>query len=236
MLFKLTNLKTNRITHCGVLEFVADEGKIYIPYWMMRNILLEEGGFAQVECISLPIATYSKFQPQSVDFLDITNHKALLENALRNFACLTTGDILAIEYNDQIYELCVLETKPGKAVSIIECDMNVEFAAPVGYKEEELPEDEIIEELTEIDQNIEDLKFSAFSGQGSRIDGKNHKIEMFKSNNIVKRGIPDYDFNINKLVFSRGVFKKTENKETNSQNKSFQPFSTEGKKLRTPKY
>lgn len=28
----------------------------------------------------------------------------------------------------------VLETKPADAISIIECDMNVEFAAPVGYK------------------------------------------------------------------------------------------------------
>lgn len=33
MLFKLTNVKTERITHCGVLEFVADEGKVYLPYW-----------------------------------------------------------------------------------------------------------------------------------------------------------------------------------------------------------
>ena len=36
MLFKLSNKKTSRTTHCGVLEFVADEGKIYIPYWMMQ--------------------------------------------------------------------------------------------------------------------------------------------------------------------------------------------------------
>lgn len=35
MLFKLTNSKKSRITHAGVLEFVADEGKIYIPYWVM---------------------------------------------------------------------------------------------------------------------------------------------------------------------------------------------------------
>lgn len=37
MLFKLTNKKTNRITHCGVLEFVADEGKVYLPYWVSLN-------------------------------------------------------------------------------------------------------------------------------------------------------------------------------------------------------
>lgn len=34
MLFKLTNAKRSRTTHAGVLEFVADEGKIYIPYWV----------------------------------------------------------------------------------------------------------------------------------------------------------------------------------------------------------
>ena len=26
-----------RETHCGVLEFVADEGIIYVPYWVGRN-------------------------------------------------------------------------------------------------------------------------------------------------------------------------------------------------------
>ena len=29
MLFKLSNKKTDRTTHCGVLEFIADEGKFY---------------------------------------------------------------------------------------------------------------------------------------------------------------------------------------------------------------
>ena len=36
------------------------------------------------------------------------------------------------------YELCVLETKPGPAIDIHECDLNVEFAAPVGYQEPEV--------------------------------------------------------------------------------------------------
>lgn len=92
---------------------------------MMRNLLLEEGDLIAIENVSLPVATFSRFQPQSEDFLDITNPKAVLENCLRSFACLTTGDIIAINYNSKIYELCVLETKPGHAVSIIECDMNV---------------------------------------------------------------------------------------------------------------
>lgn len=87
--------------------------------------MLQEGDFLNVESTHLPVATFSCFQPQSVDFLDITNPKAVLENGLRSFACLTKGDVIAIKYNDKVYELSVLETKPGPAVVIIECDMNV---------------------------------------------------------------------------------------------------------------
>ncbi|PSN57078.1 hypothetical protein C0J52_01311 [Blattella germanica] len=72
---------------------------------MMHNLLLEEGDFLQIESVSLPVATFSRFQPQSSDFLDITNPKAVLENGLRSFACLTTNDVIAIKYNQRIYEL-----------------------------------------------------------------------------------------------------------------------------------
>ena len=101
---------------------------------MMQNLMLEEGGLVQVESATLPVATFSKFQPLSKDFLDLTNPKAVLEMRLRHFACLSKGDIVAINYNNRIYELNVLETKPAAAVSIIECDMNVEFEAPPGYE------------------------------------------------------------------------------------------------------
>jgi len=93
----------------------------------MNNLMMEEGDMIQIESAALPVASYSKFEPQSSEFLDITNPKAVLENALRNFACLTKGDMIAIRYNERIYELRVLETRPGPGVSIIECDMDVRF-------------------------------------------------------------------------------------------------------------
>jgi len=135
MLFKIVNKSKNRTTHCGVLEFIAEEGRCYLPFWMMRNLIVTEGEIIQVEYVKLPVAQFAKFQPQSVDFLEITNPKAVLENALRNFACLTKEDMISINYNDKDYELLVMETRPGNAVSIIECDMDVDFAAPVGYEE-----------------------------------------------------------------------------------------------------
>ena len=42
MLFKLTNRKKERQTHCGVLEFVAEEGRIYVPHWVNERLIGEQ--------------------------------------------------------------------------------------------------------------------------------------------------------------------------------------------------
>ena len=34
MLFKLTNDRNSLHTHCGVLEFSAEEGRVYVPRWV----------------------------------------------------------------------------------------------------------------------------------------------------------------------------------------------------------
>lgn len=234
MLFKLTNKKTNRITHCGVLEFVADEGKVYLPYWMMHNLFLDEGELLNIESVSLPVATFSRFQPQSEDFLDITNPKAVLENGLRSFACLTTGDVIAIKYNQRIYEMRVLETKPGSAVSIIECDMNVEFAPPVGYKEPEKEEVKDENTMDPAELMPAPTGFVPFKGQGNRLDGKKRKesaaSEILTPRATYVRGIPDYDYQIGSLTFLRNT-KPTNNKEIKDQDE-FKAFTGEGFSLR----
>ncbi|XP_064612759.1 ubiquitin recognition factor in ER-associated degradation protein 1-like [Liolophura sinensis] len=238
MLFKLQNRKADRITHCGVLEFVADEGRIYIPYWMMQNLMLEEGGLVQVENVSLSVATFAKFQPQSVDFLDITNPKAVLENALRNFACLTSGDVVAIKYNEKIYELCVLETKPGSAVSIIECDMNVDFAPPVGYQEPQrhVRGTEQTDSPSEQEaEQFEDLSFRAFMGQGNRLDGKKKGTEsspMTTQGGNGKRGIPNYDYRKGTITFIRTSRSAASEGGNDKSDKEFEAFSGSGQSLR----
>ncbi|EEH43500.1 polyubiquitin-binding protein UFD1 [Paracoccidioides brasiliensis Pb18] len=138
MLFEINNGQRDRMTHAGVLEFIAEEGKIYLPFWLMQTLLLEPGDFVQVKSTDLPPGRYIKLQAQSTSFLDISDPKAVLENAFRNFSCLTKGDIFTFSYNDQIYEMAVLETKPQhskNAISVLETDLEVDFATPVGYEE-----------------------------------------------------------------------------------------------------
>lgn len=236
MLFKLTNKKKNRETHCGVLEFVADEGRIYIPYWMMTNLLLTEGDLIQVENVSLKVATFARFQPQSVDFLDITNPKAVLENMLRSFACLSTDDVISIKYNERNYDLLVLETKPDRAVSIIECDMNVDFAPPVGYKEPEFQKKSHGDEemaSAEVDHMDTDSSFKVFSGAGNRLDGKKKGTEPapVEGHTVApKRGIPDYGYKKGTIKFIRTA--RQVNNEGTEEEKSFEAFSGAGQSLR----
>ena len=104
----------------------------------MQTLLLELGDLLQIKSTDLPSGSFIKLQPQSTAFLDISDPKAVLENVMRNFACLTTGDTFSFAYNDEIYEMAVLETKPesrNKAISVLETDLEVDFAPPIGYVE-----------------------------------------------------------------------------------------------------
>ncbi|TKA81261.1 hypothetical protein B0A49_00215 [Cryomyces minteri] len=140
MLFELVNGARGKQTHSGVLEFVAEEGRIYVPFWIMQTLSLEPGDLLQVKSTDLPPGHFIKLQPQSPSFLDISDPKAVLENAFRNFSCLTKGDIFTFSYNDTVYEMAVLEVKPERegslgGISVQETDLSVDFAPPVGYVE-----------------------------------------------------------------------------------------------------
>lgn len=104
----------------------------------MQTLLLEPGDLVQIKSTDLPPGQFIKLQPQSTAFLDISDPKAVLENAFRNFSCLTKGDVFTFAYNDQVYEMAVLEAKPSNdkhAVSVLETDLEVDFAPPIGYEE-----------------------------------------------------------------------------------------------------
>ncbi|XP_022952966.1 ubiquitin recognition factor in ER-associated degradation protein 1-like isoform X1 [Cucurbita moschata] len=180
MLFEVRNDALERVSHCGVLEFVAEEGMIYMPYWMMENMLLQEGDLVHVKNVTLPKGTYVKLQPHTKDFLDISNPKAILETTLRNFSCLTTGDSIMVAYNNKKYYIDIVETRPSNAISIIETDCEVDFAPPLDYKEPEKPvaptkgKEQAVAEAMEPEA---EPKFVAFTGTGRRLDGKSSNYQ-----------------------------------------------------------
>ncbi|CAC5400369.1 UFD1 [Mytilus coruscus] len=156
---------------------------------------------------------------------------------LRSFACLTKGDVISIKYNEREYELCVLETKPDDAISIIECDMNVDFAPPVGYQEPKRPEKKHDEDV-DMDNPLDmseylDKTFTAFSGSGNRLDGKKKGLDAApEAKNSVphKRGIPNYKHKKGTITFIRTRRNITDNNEEGE--KDFEAFSGSGQMLR----
>ncbi|XP_071700846.1 uncharacterized protein [Rutidosis leptorrhynchoides] len=176
MLFELRNASTDRVSHCGVLEFIADEGMIYMPYWMMENLLLKEGDPVNVKNATLPKGTYVKLQPHTSDFLNISNPKAILETTLRNFSCLTTGDSIMVAYNNKKYYIDIIESKPSSAITIIETDCEVDFAPPLDYKEPDRPA--FVPSTKAPAEDVpEEPMFHPFTGSGRRLDGKPLKYQ-----------------------------------------------------------
>lgn len=107
---------------------------------MMKTLDVDVGDIIQVKSTDLLPGSLIKLKPQSTEFLDISDPRAVLENAFRGFSCLTKGDIFQFSYNDQTYDMAVEDVKPETekmGIVTMETDLKVEFSAPVGYKEPE---------------------------------------------------------------------------------------------------
>ena len=121
----------------------------------MKTLSLNEGDPIRLNGAALPKGKMVKIQAQSVDFLQVTDAKAVyvplfchdltklicsLESALRTYSCLSKGDIIEITYNSLTFEFLIMETVPeGPGISIIDTDLEVDFATPVGYVEPPRP-------------------------------------------------------------------------------------------------
>ena len=211
MLFEISNVKQKKKTHCGVLEFVAEEGVIYLPYWMMQNLLLSEGDILKIQYTKLPKGNYVKLRPQTKDFLDITNPKAVLETTLRSYTCLTVGDSILINYNNRRYFIDIIEARPNDAVSIVDTDCEVDFAPPLDYVEPSPVKPPVVKPESaeggasgsgadkgkEAEAEVVDVggpKFLAFAGGGNRLDGKNSKSDL----KPVEVDLPTTSLNVSK--------------------------------------
>ncbi|GAB2214746.1 hypothetical protein Drorol1_Dr00019109 [Drosera rotundifolia] len=155
------------------LEFTSDEGFVCFPQWMMDNLHLEERDRVVMKTANLRKGTYVKLQPHTMDFIEISNPKAVLEKALRSYSCLTTGDTIMISFNNKKYLINVVETRPSAAVSIVETDCEVDFAPPLDYKEPEPVRPSPPPRVGEVQpEGTEVIPFRPFTGVRRRLNGK----------------------------------------------------------------
>ncbi|MES1907438.1 MAG: hypothetical protein MHM6MM_000553 [Cercozoa sp. M6MM] len=130
IVFRAETADGTRHIYCGVMEFTAPEGTVYMPYWMMQNLRIDNSDLVQLQNASLSKGTFVQFQPHEYEFTQLANPKAVLERAMRAYTVLTQGTTIKIQHADRDYLIDVVETRPGDAVSVIETDLNVDFAPP----------------------------------------------------------------------------------------------------------
>ncbi|KAG9006912.1 ubiquitin fusion degradation protein [Tulasnella sp. 427] len=196
-MFQLRNPSNQAATtHAGVLEFIAEEGCVHLPYWMMKTLRLGEGDPIRISGVKLPKGKFIKIQPQQVHFLEVSDPKAVLEQALRNFTCLTAGDIIEISYNSMVLDFLIMDIQPaGAGINVVDTDIEVDFAAPKGYVEPPRPAPAPVETMAtklKIDVNSStpgssrpgsamgavptmDGEFEVFKGSGQTLAGRKTK-------------------------------------------------------------
>jgi ubiquitin fusion degradation protein 1 len=195
MLFRIDNKSKSTHTHCGVLEFSAEEGRVYIPFWMQEHLQLSPGQLVTVTNATLPKGTYAKIRPQQKAFIEISDPRAVLEKKLRNFSCLSKGDTIIINYNDTNFFIDIMDVAAAKsceAISIVETDVRVDFDRPLDMPPSPVnttpPDQQIFERIPrgvapsqqqqQQQPPVEEPSFQAFKGEGRRLDGKTAKKSM----------------------------------------------------------
>ena len=210
ILFRILNIQLNIYTHCGVVEFTAENDCCYIPDNMFDRLSLEEGQQVNVRALTLRPGTYIKLQPHKTEFINNPNPKTILEYNLRNYFCVTEGDTLSIKFSNKIYKIDVVKCKPDKAIRTLNSDLEVDFDPPKDYDEYQAKmksksmtgsnikfksnENEIKLTQEEIQKQITDKKFS---GHHFRMDGKdvtnNQAKKIIKAKIEQKNNEENYD-------------------------------------------
>ena len=137
--FKVSNKETQYGEVCGVHEFSAPPGVVYLPYHIMESCSLQEGSTVQVDLLSPPKGNFMKIRlHNSKEFSKLSNPKAVLEKIMsRDYPVVTQGQTIALNYTElnKVFMVDVVETKPSEIVEIINTDINVDFDKALDYVE-----------------------------------------------------------------------------------------------------
>lgn len=215
VLFRILNIDLNIYTHCGVIDFTAEEETCYLPTNMFNRLFLQEGQTVNLRNIKLEQGKFIKIQPHLTAFINNPNPKTILENQLRNYFCLTKGDTITVYFNKKSYDIDIIECKPKDAISTTNCDIEVDFETPKDYVEPQesssqfgkqsssvkFNEEKIKKKLSEeeIKKKIEDDKFS---GHHVRIDGKKiteNQVKKIEKEKLKQEAEENYDPRLNRI-------------------------------------
>ena len=87
---------------------------------------------------------------------------------MRKYYCVTKGNVISIYFNKKEYKLDILEFKSKEMISLVNCDIEIDFETSKDYKEyqekrkKQKAKKEVKKELTkeEVNKRIIDHQFS----------------------------------------------------------------------------
>eukprot|EP00917_Polyrhabdina_sp_WS-2016_P026245 GHVP01056350.1.p1 GENE.GHVP01056350.1~~GHVP01056350.1.p1 ORF type:complete len:263 (-),score=65.17 GHVP01056350.1:330-1118(-) len=167
----------SRITHVGVLEFIATEGFVYIPDSIFDSLELNASDFVVLKSTTLPKGELIKLQPFTSNFLSIQDPRSILEHHLRKFTALTKNDIVEFAYLDESHKLSVVETSPENGILITDTDISVEFLPPIDYDDSHPSTKDLHKYKTELSDKIENTKKKWRTVSGNKGESENSKEE-----------------------------------------------------------
>tara|TARA_B000000475_G_scaffold24574_2_gene19405 strand:- start:1233 stop:1985 length:753 start_codon:yes stop_codon:yes gene_type:complete len=183
--FKVTNKETQYGEVCGVHEFSAPPGVVYLPYHIMESCALQEGNTVKVDLVSPPKGNFMKIRlHNSKEFSKLTNPKVVLEKIIsRDYPVVTQGQTIALNYTDlnKVFMIDIVETRPSEIIEIINTDINVDFDKALDYVEP-APKKETVKEawIPPLNKNVKiNQDISGSSIHQNRNINKYKKTEGF---------------------------------------------------------
>ena len=124
-----------RTTHAGVLSFTAPANTVYMPYWMMASLGIEEGSDLEIDLADLPKGTSVQLQPTDASWLELdpANREAVLLDQLSRHQCLTKGDTITLRSGSREYVFNVIKCAPRSAICIVDTNLATDVIEPLGF-------------------------------------------------------------------------------------------------------
>lgn len=132
--------RLGRKSHCAIFDFVSGlpSGHCLLPQWVMDDLFIEERDPVRIRGVKLPLCTFVKIQPHTLEFYDAVQEaggdvQALLLASIKRFSALTVETAIPIDINGRAFSVQILDLKPAGAVRVIDTDVTREFEFPVEF-------------------------------------------------------------------------------------------------------
>ena len=118
----------------SAIDFRSPPNYIFLPRWMMLALALKPRDVVDVRLIEdVPPGSAVRLRPHRSEFLQISNHQAVLETELKHYSALTRGATIPFDYNGKRYYFDVVDLRSsprGEKVpmaKVQDCDLASEF-------------------------------------------------------------------------------------------------------------